>query len=125
MRSEENLWMNGQEVFAFTLKRVPEVVRALIAKSETTMDCINWFIFHQANAFMNGKLCNALKIPEGRAPLFVEEVGNTVSNTIPITLQAAADRMRDGDLAMLVGFGVGYSWGACMLEWSNVFRKYQ
>lgn len=120
IRTDENLFMDGQELFTFTLKRVPEVVKATLAKSGAAMDDVNWFVFHQANQFMNDHLRSKLKIPAERAPVCLERYGNTVSSTIPITLCDVSVRFNPADSVMLVGFGVGYSWGACMLEWGDV-----
>lgn len=120
VRTQENLFMDGQELFLFTLKRVPEVVRAILDSSGAALDDVQWFVFHQANAFMNDHLRTKLRIPKEKAPLFMENCGNTVSSTIPVTLREAAHDFRPGDKVMLVGFGVGYSWGACMLEWNCV-----
>jgi 3-oxoacyl-[acyl-carrier-protein] synthase-3 len=69
---------------------------------------------------MNERLRGRLKLPSERVPSFIEDVGNTVSNTIPILLREHAGRFADGDLTALVGFGVGYSWGATLLEWGPV-----
>lgn len=120
VRSEENLFMDGQELFLFTLKRVPEVVRATLERDGSTVDDVQWYVFHQANAFMNDHLRSKLRIPSEKAPLWMETCGNTVSSTIPITLHRASADFRPGDKVMLVGFGVGYSWGACMLDWNDV-----
>jgi 3-oxoacyl-[acyl-carrier-protein] synthase-3 len=120
VRTDENLFMDGQELFAFTLKRVPQVVSALLAKAGLSTDAVDWFVFHQANAFMNDHLRGKLRIPRERAPLRMECVGNTVSSTIPITLCEVADDLTPGDRVMLVGFGVGYSWGACLVDWGEV-----
>lgn len=116
-RTREQLFMHGQELFLFTLKRIPEVVAATLERGGLAIDDIDCFIFHQANAFMNEHLRTKLRIPRERAPLFMETVGNTVSSTIPIALHESGRNLRAGDQVMLVGFGVGYSWGACMLEW--------
>jgi 3-oxoacyl-[acyl-carrier-protein] synthase III len=118
-RTENNLFMDGQEVFAFTLKRVPQLVDEILRKGNLTREDINWYIFHQANRFMNEQLCTKLKIPKERAPVVIETIGNTVSSTIPITLRESADKFRPGDRLLLVGFGVGYSWGACNLIWDD------
>src|SRR5882724_4137799 len=72
--------------------------------------------------FMNEHIRTKLKIPKEKAPLMLEDVGNTVSNTIPLTIHRVCDQFEPGQKIMLVGFGVGYSWGACMLEWQPVLR---
>lgn len=120
VRSDGNLFMNGQELFAFTMKRVPEVVERVLRRAEISAEQVDWFVFHQANTFMNEHLRNKLRIPAERAPLRMEQVGNTVSSTIPITLCQVQSTLVPGHRLMLVGFGVGYSWGACMLEWGSV-----
>jgi len=113
------LHMNGPDIFAFTLKQVPASVNALLAKSGKTMDDIDLFVLHQANKFMLEHLRKKLKIPEEKFVYALEDCGNTVSPTIPIALSRAATdgQMRSGDLVMLVGFGVGYSWAATLVRW--------
>ena len=120
VRTPEHLFMDGPELFAFTLKRVPEVVRATLAAAGTELGDVDWFVFHQANAFMNEHLRAKLKIPKAKAVSYLADVGNTVSSTIPLALCDAGRGFADGDRVMLVGFGVGYSWGAAMLDWGAV-----
>jgi 3-oxoacyl-[acyl-carrier-protein] synthase-3 len=120
VRTDEHLFMDGQELFTFTLKRVPEVVRGTLARAGLDADAVDWYVFHQANAFMNEHLRAKLKIPKAKAPLHLEWYGNTVSSTIPIALHEAARGFCPGQRVMLVGFGVGYSWGAVLLDWGTV-----
>lgn len=121
VRSANNLYMNGQELFLFTLQRVPEVVSATLAASSTTMQDIDHFVFHQANEFMNEHLRAKLSIPREKAPIVMQGCGNTVSSTIPIALHSIGTdgKLRSGQKVMLVGFGVGYSWGACLVTWGD------
>lgn len=119
-RTAENLYMDGQELFAFTLKRVPQVVERLLQKTGLALEEVDSFIFHQANAFMNQHLRTKMKLPEEKVPLAMEDIGNTVSNTIPVALARVGERFAPGDKIVLVGFGVGYSWGACLIEWGGV-----
>jgi 3-oxoacyl-[acyl-carrier-protein] synthase-3 len=81
---------------------------------------VDTFVFHQANAFMNEHLRTKMHLPKEKVPLSLQDVGNTVSNTIPLTLSRIAPQLTPGSKVMLVGFGVGYSWGACQLEWGEV-----
>jgi 3-oxoacyl-[acyl-carrier-protein] synthase-3 len=118
-RSRLNLFMNGPEVFNFTLQAVPDCVGRLLARASLTLDDIQLFVFHQANQYMLEHLRKKMKIPQEKFCLSMAESGNTVSSTIPIALRHALTegRLHRGDRVMLVGFGVGYSWGACLLEW--------
>ena len=112
IRSDNNLFMNGPEVFNFTLKRVPEAVNELLVKSRLSMDDIDHFVFHQANGFMLERLRQKLNIPREKFRVQLESVGNTVSSTIPIVLSSLfeEEKLRAGQRVLLVGYGVGYSW---------------
>ncbi len=114
-----SLYMNGAEIFAFTLRVVPSAIEALLAKSGNTLDDFDLFVFHQANSYMLQHLRKRLNIPEDKFFVYLENCGNTVSSTIPIALKEAhiAGRLQHGALVMLVGFGVGYSWAATTLRW--------
>lgn len=118
VRSLENLYMNGAEVMAFSLKEVPKAVDALLKKSGHSKDQIDYFVLHQANKFMLEALRKKLKLPEEKLPVFVDDCGNTVSSSIPIALYKMRDSgmLKEADEIMLVGFGVGYSWAACIVK---------
>jgi 3-oxoacyl-[acyl-carrier-protein] synthase-3 len=120
IRSVANLYMNGQELFGFTLRRVPRLVQQTLAKNGLNADQVRWYVFHQANAFMNEHLRVKMRIDATRAPMFLKDVGNTVSNSIPLTIAKCGHQFAAGDPVMLVGFGVGYSWGACVLNWQPI-----
>jgi 3-oxoacyl-[acyl-carrier-protein] synthase-3 len=119
LRSEANLYMNGPEIFSFTLRAVPKVVVELLARSGRRFNEIDLFVFHQANQYMLEHLRKKLKIAVERFFVGMRHCGNTVSCTIPIALKQAteAGRIQPGHLVMLVGFGVGYSWGATLVRW--------
>lgn len=118
VRSIDNLYMNGAEVMSFSLKEVPKAVDALLDKAGVTKESIDLFILHQANKFMLEALRKKLKLAEAKLPITVESCGNTVSSTIPIAIFKLLDqgRLQRGSKLMLVGFGVGYSWAACLLN---------
>lgn len=119
-RSEQNLFMNGPEIFNFTLATIPQVVRTVLERWGRALDDVDLFVFHQANRFMLEHLRAKLRLPAEKFWLDMEHVGNTVSSTIPIALESAlaAGRIGPGSRVMLVGFGVGYSWAACMVTFT-------
>lgn len=119
LRSANNLFMNGAEVFNFTLRSVPDCIERLLAKANLRLDQIDLFVFHQANQYMLDHLRKKLQVPREKFSVCLSHCGNTVSSSIPIALHHAAanGQLRDGQLVMLVGFGVGYSWGATLLRW--------
>lgn len=117
-RSDANLYMNGPEIFTFTLRQVPAAVKSLLDKAGIGMDAVDYFVFHQANRFMLEQLRRKIDIPPEKFCINLESFGNTVSSTIPISLQTAMmnGTISSGARVMLVGFGVGYSWGAAMVQ---------
>jgi 3-oxoacyl-[acyl-carrier-protein] synthase-3 len=121
VRSEDNLYMNGSEVFSFTLEHVPEVVTAILAKHNLSMNEIEHFVFHQANGFMLTHLRDKIGIPEEKFSICMEDTGNTVSSTIPIVLSELirTKTVKENDRVMLVSFGVGYSWAATILTYKT------
>jgi 3-oxoacyl-[acyl-carrier-protein] synthase-3 len=122
VRSADNLFMNGPEIFNFTLSAVPECIDRLLAKSGKTLEDVDLFVFHQANQYMLDHLRKRLKIPAEKFYVFMKDCGNTVSSTIPIALKSARDEgcLPEGSLVMLVGFGVGFSWGATLLHSTGI-----
>ena len=120
VRTEANLYMNGPAILEFTIRRIPAVVRELLAKAAITMDDLQHVVLHQANEYMLRYLQKQLKVPNEKFAVHFGDCGNTVSSTIPIVLQHLAEsgRLRPGDRIMTVGFGVGYSWGANLITWS-------
>lgn len=115
----EWLHMNGPEIFNFTLRTVPGLVREVLAKANLSLAEVDLVVFHQANAFMLEHLRRKLEIPNEKFVLHLEYCGNTVSSTIPLALEhvISSGRLQPGMKVLLVGFGVGYSWGGCILEW--------
>lgn len=113
------LQMEGSAIFSFALDVVPGLVRSLLEKSEMVMEMIDLFVFHQASRFILDHLRRKLKISQDKFLVSIETCGNTVSSTIPIALKDAerTGRLKCGSVVMLVGFGVGLSWGAAIVRW--------
>jgi len=115
-RSSDYLYMNGSEIFNFTIDAVPPLIEDTLAKNALTREDVDGYVFHQANKFMINFLRKKLKIEPEKFFTYMSEVGNTVSNTIPIVLsEKLNDKSLKGNI-ILAGFGVGYSWGGCKLK---------
>jgi 3-oxoacyl-[acyl-carrier-protein] synthase-3 len=114
--SSDHLYMDGSEIFNFTLENVPILVEETLIKNNLSMDKISLFVFHQANKYLMNFLRKKLRIDEDIFYYYIENVGNTVSSTIPIALKEAQNENKlDGNI-LLAGFGVGYSWAGCVLK---------
>lgn len=120
-RSEDNLYMNGKAIFSFALTAVPKAVRQLMGKAGLSSEEVDWYVLHQANRFMLTNLATRAKLPADKMVMEMEDIGNTVSSSIPIAMEryAAAGRIQPGQRCLLVGFGVGHSWAACDTVWNG------
>ena len=111
--------MNGLEVLRFALKEIPGFLEQTLVKNGLTISEIDFFIFHQASALILKSLQRKCNIPEHKFISNFEEVGNTVSCSIPIALETAAalGTFKKGDKIVLLGFGIGFSCIGTVIEW--------
>ncbi len=114
--SSDFLYMDGRAIFDFTSDVVPSMIEELLAKSRMSMDDVALFVFHQANKYMINYLRKLMEIDKDKFYVFMENVGNTVSSTIPIALCEAQKEDRLHGNVLLAGFGVGLSYAATMLK---------
>ncbi|MCA0378201.1 MAG: ketoacyl-ACP synthase III [Actinobacteria bacterium] len=114
-----DMYMDGTEIFNFTLRVVPDCVDQVLSKANLTLDEIDHVIFHQANGFLIEHLRKKLEIPREKFLISMADYGNTGSSTIPIVLHDALKdaKISRGDKVLVVGFGVGLSWGGAVLTW--------
>ena len=114
--SSDHLFMDGQEIFMFTLMKVPKMIKEVCVKNDLQKEDVSLFVFHQANKYMLEHLRKKLKIDEDKFFVNLAGVGNTVSSTIPIALCDAREQGLLFGKVVLAGFGVGLSWGATVLD---------
>lgn len=114
-----DLYMNGPEIFNFTLRVVPTLVDSVLSSAGLDFDDVDLFVAHQANEFMLKHLRDKLGIPAEKFPIEMGEFGNTVSSTIPLTLARLEQRgvLFSGMKIMILGFGVGLSWAGSVITW--------
>ncbi len=117
---DKKLFMAGSNVFMFTMDMVPKCVDALLNKANINIEEIDLFVFHQASKLVIDNIIRRLELPKDKVFTNYQNIGNTVSASIPIALSDAvkAKRLKNGAQVMLVGFGVGYSWGGCIVRWN-------
>ena len=111
----DNLYMNGKAIFDFTADVVPPMIEATLQKNGLDMEDIDLFVFHQANKYMINYIRKLMGIDKERFYIFMENVGNTVSSTIPIALCEAEKEGKLKGNIVLAGFGVGLSYGAVVI----------
>ena len=110
------IYMNGGKIFEFAARVVPLAINSLIKQEKINITKIDYFIFHQANQFIIDHLKNKMKIPQDKILIKLKKTGNTVSSSIPITLKYFDNKIKKGSLVLLIGFGVGLSWGTTLLK---------
>ena len=114
--SSDHLYMNGGEIFTFTIEKVPMLINQTLSKNKLIRSDIDLYVLHQANKYILDFLRKKIEIPKEKFYLNMEHVGNTVSSTIPIALADSTSRISTPYNILLAGFGVGLSWGATIIK---------
>jgi 3-oxoacyl-[acyl-carrier-protein] synthase III len=111
LTSDAHLYMNGPEVFNYTIEVIPDLIKETLAKNNVSSEDVDYFVFHQANKFMLNYLRKKTGIEKSKFLISMENTGNTVSNTIPIVLSNFEKEgiIKRGNKICIVGFGVGLS----------------
>lgn len=111
--------MNSTEIFLFAVRSVPRLVSQVLEKYGYQLGDIDLFVFHQASVFMLEVIRKKCRIPKEKFFVNIEDFGNSVSSTIPNALYSAQQQgvLKKGMKVMLAGFGIGYSWGATIIEY--------
>ena len=118
-KSSDHLFMDGGEIFNFTADAVPQLVNEVLLKNNLQQSDIELFVFHQANRYMMNYLRKLINIEKNKFYIYLKNVGNTVSSTIPIALVEAQKENVLNANVLLAGFGVGYSWGSVVIKIHN------
>ena len=111
--------MDGQAVFRFAVRRVPQVIEEVLCVNGLSREEIDCYVLHQANQRIVEAVAKRLKEPLGKFPMNLQNYGNTSSASIPILLNELdqSKRLKTGDRIVMAGFGGGLTWGASIAEW--------
>lgn len=119
IRSDEHGYMDGADVFNFVLKEIPKDIRNVIEFSGGNFNEFDYFIFHQANMFINSYLMKKLKLDSLKVPITVNKFGNTSSVSIPLTMVSELKENLSDKKILLSGFGVGMTWASSVISMSK------
>lgn len=121
-RNRIHLVLNGAAIFDFSLREVPPSLKQTAAFANTPLDKIDYFVLHQANLLMNETIRKLMKLPAEKFPYSLREYGNTSSASIPLTIVTQLrQQVTEKSLTLLLsGFGVGLSWGTCILQTNGI-----
>lgn len=116
IRSDENGYMKGDDVFNFVIKEIPKDIKTLFANTIVDIQQVDYYVFHQANAFINTYLAKKLKLDTTKIPSTIHKYGNTSSVSVPLTIVSELKDKLDGKhQLMLSAFGVGMAWATALI----------
>jgi len=120
IRSDHQIYMDGMDVFNFALGVVPKGIKEIVSTTQTTLEEVDYIVFHQANKFMTDFFVKKLKYPLEKVPYSLDKFGNTSSATIPLTISSEL-KTEDlkGKKVILCGFGAGLSWATALMDFKN------
>lgn len=112
--------MDGIKVFEFSINEIPNLINQILNKNNQATDFsdINWVILHQASKIVLDTLQKKANIPISKFLISLDQYGNTVSSTIPMTIKYYLDNktIKNGDKILIIGFGVGLSWCGTVIK---------
>ena len=117
----EPIAMNGQEIYRFAVKKVPEVIEKAMFRANINASEIDWLLLHQANQRILDAVAQRLKIPREKVISNLANYGNTSAASIPLALDEAVrqGKVKPGETIAAAGFGAGLSWGAAIFQWGR------
>lgn len=118
--NDNQVYMNGIDVFNFTMKVVPKSVKEILEKYQFELADMNKIVFHQANKFMTDFFIKKLKYPAENVPYSLQKYGNVSSATIPLTISSELHSWEsDSKKVLMSGFGAGLSWATAIVDLKN------
>ena len=116
IRSDEQAYMNGVDVFNFVIVEIPKDIRKLLAASGEDVQNLDFYVFHQANAFINNYIAKKMKLDKTKIPWTIQKYGNTSSVSVPLTIcSELKDRMHGEKKILMSAFGVGMAWASAVV----------
>jgi 3-oxoacyl-[acyl-carrier-protein] synthase-3 len=114
------LYMSGSDIFTFTIREVPPMIKDVLELAGFGKDEIDYFVFHQANMFILNHLSKKMKLDQEKVLISLDRFGNTSSATIPLTVVSNKEKFLLDKRVVFCGFGVGFSWGAVAFDTQNI-----
>lgn len=116
MRSDEQGYMRGGDVFNFVIREIPRDIKNTVAYAEKEMEAFDYVVFHQANNFINSYIAKKMKLNTGKIPSTIAKFGNTSSVSVPLTIVSELQGQLGGNKELLLtAFGVGMTWATAIV----------
>ena len=115
-RTDEQAFMKGADVFNFVIREVPKDIKRLLAASGVDIQAMDYYVFHQANAFINNYIAKKLKLDKTKIPMTIQKYGNTSSVSVPLTIASELkNKLHGRNKLLLSAFGVGMAWATAIV----------
>ena len=116
IRSDEQGYMNGGDVFNFVIREIPRDVKNTLKYAEIETSQLDYIIFHQANNFINSYIAKKMKLDADKIPATIHKYGNTSSVSVPLTIVSELkDKLNGENTLLLSAFGVGMTWATAIV----------
>lgn len=116
IRTDEQAFMNGADVFNFVIVEVPKDIKRIVAEAGEDIQNLDYYVFHQANAFINNHIAKRLKLGAEKIPWTIQKFGNTSSVSVPLTICSELKGKMTGEKKILLSaFGVGMAWASAIV----------
>jgi len=116
VRSDEQAFMNGADVFNFVIKEVPKDIKHLMEVTGEDIQQMDYYIFHQANSFINNYIAKKMKLDRTKIPWTIQKYGNTSSVSVPLTIVSELKGQMEGEKKLMMSaFGVGMAWATAIV----------
>lgn len=116
VRSDEQAFMNGADVFNFVIKEVPKDIKHLMEVTGEDIQQLDYYIFHQANSFINNYIAKKMKLDRTKIPWTIQKYGNTSSVSVPLTIVSELKGQMEGEKKLMMSaFGVGMAWATAIV----------
>ncbi|NOR28400.1 MAG: ketoacyl-ACP synthase III [Lutibacter sp.] len=121
IRTDEHGYMNGADVFNFVIREIPKDIKRILEFSGRSKENLDYYVFHQANNYINSYLAKKLKFDTNKIPATIHKYGNTSSVSIPLTIVSELQHKFEQPKELLLsGFGVGMSWASSIIKLDNI-----
>ncbi len=112
--------MEGRAIFEFATRDVTATMAELLEQANTTVDCVDYFLLHQANIRILDKMARKLGVAREKFPANMDKYGNTSAASLPILLSECVEsgmlRLDGSQTVLMAGFGGGLTWGTLLLQ---------
>ena len=116
IRSDEQGYMKGGDVFNFVIREIPRDIKKTLEFSQMSTDDFDYIVFHQANNFINSYIAKKMKLDPDKMPSTIAKFGNTSSVSVPLTIVSELKDKLDGKKNILMSaFGVGMTWATAIV----------